>query len=562
MRPSRLLSALASILAAAAAVHADVKMPAIFGDHMVLQRDTSVPVWGWADAGETVTVTVTAGAAKATTTTAADGKWMVKLDQLKASAQPIELTVAGKNTVKFTDVLVGDVWVCSGQSNMEFPLSRAHDVDTALPKANYPQIRLFMVTRKVAFEPQTDCTGKWVVCTPSTAKGFSAVGYFFARDLHEKLGVPMGMIGTYWGGTPIQAWTSLDALAVEPTGKYWAQEFENIKAKLPELADKYQKETLPKWQTAYDAWKKEVNEPYQAALKEWATAAQTAKAAGQPEPPKPQLAKSQPYRPDSPLQSPNTSTVLNNGMIAPIVPYAIKGAIWYQGESNSWAPAQYRKLFPDMITGWRKSWNQGDFPFLFVQLANFMARADQPTDTNWALLREAQSMTLSLPNTGQAVIIDIGQGNDIHPRNKTDVGARLALAARRVAYGEQNLVYSGPTYDAMKVEGDHVRLTFTNIGSGLTIAGAPATDVAIPPAAPARELKGFAVAGADQKFVWAQARIDGSAIIVQSDQVKEPVAVRYGWADNPEVNLYNKEGLPASPFRTDDWSAKPPAPAK
>ena len=548
MRPSRLLTVVVSVLAAAAAVQADVKMPAIFGDHMVLQRDISVPVWGWADAGEAVSVT--AGAVKATTTTGPDGKWMVRLAQLKSADQPIELTVAGKNSIKFTDVLVGDVWVCSGQSNMAFSLNGAHDAAQEIPKANYPMIRFFVVANKIAFEPQTDCIGKWVVCTPQTARNFSAVGYFFGRDLHQKLGIPMGMIGTSWSGTVAQAWTSLDALASEPATKDFVRDFENTKASLPQVAQTY-KDSLPAWQLAQDTWQKEVNQPYQVALKQWAQDARAAKAAGTPEPAKPQLAKSAPRKPAAPGGSPNTPTVLYNGMIAPIVPYAIKGAIWYQGESNAGAAVQYRKLFPAMITDWRKNWGQGDFSFFFVQLANFNPRHDQPTESNWAALREAQSMTLSLPNTGQAVIIDIGQANDIHPRNKSEVGARLALAARHVTYGEKELVYSGPTYEAMKIEGNQVRLSFNNIGSGLTIAGAPATDVAVPPAAPARELKGFAIAGADHKFVWAEAKIDGKSIVVSSEQIKEPTAVRYGWADNPQVNLYNKEGLPTSPFRTD-----------
>ncbi len=530
----RLKGLCAGILATAclsAASWADVKLPAIFGDHMVLQQDSKLPVWGWADPGEAVTVS--AAGQKAAATAGQDGKWTVKLEAIKVTDQPIELTVAGKNTLTLKDVLVGDVWVCSGQSNMEFALANAHNAATEVTQANYPKIRLFKVAKKIAFEPQADCQGKWEVCTPESARGFSAVGYFFGKELHQTFGKPIGLVGTYWGGTPAQAWTSLSGLQSQPSLDCFIDGFNRVQNNLAKIKEQYEKEILPKWQQAYDRWKADA----QAQRKNNKNAT----------PSRP------PLKPSDPTQSPHIPTVLNNGMIAPLIPYAIKGAIWYQGESNAGNPI-YRTLFPAMIADWRKSWGQGDFPFLFVQLANFA-----PGGGSWASLREAQLMTLSLPKTGMAVAIDVGQANDIHPRDKMDVGRRLALAARHIAYG-QDLVYSGPIYKSMKVEGDKIRLAFDHVGGGLTIAAAPSTQPNVPPASPASSLKGFTIAGADKQFLPAQAKIEGDSVVIWSEQVQQPVAVRYGWESNPQVNLYNKEHLPASPFRTDNW--EPTAPAK
>jgi sialate O-acetylesterase len=548
------------ILLLGSPLFAEVKLPAIFGDHMVLQRDAKVPLWGWADAGEAVTVT--AGPVKETATAAADGKWKVTLDGLKASDQPIDVTVAGKNTITLNDVLVGDVWVCSGQSNMEFQLGGgkygfggAANSAIEIPAANHSSLRLFIVRKKIAFEPQADCVGSWQVCTPDSAAHFSAVGYFFGRDIMEDQHVPVGMIGSYWGGTPAQSWTSLDALKAVPELAADAQLFEEVNHNLPEKIQAYQTTTLPKWEKAYTAWQDQYGKPYQQAVKKWTTDAQAATAAGKLVPPKPMPDVNPPHKPVSPDANPNLPTVLTNGMIAPILPYAIKGAIWYQGESNAGQSKHYQTLFPAMITDWRNRWGEGDFPFIWVQLANFMQRNPGPTETadGWPGLREAQSMTLKLPNTGQAVIIDIGQANDIHPKDKDDVGNRLALAARHVAYG-QDLVFSGPTFEAMTIDGNKARITFKNIGSGLKIAAGPSTQPGVPAVDPGSELKGFTIAGADHKFVQATARIEGDHVIVSSPDVSNPQAVRYGWANNPEVNLYNKEGLPASPFRTDDWA--------
>lgn len=545
-------TALVILVLLASPLRADVKLPAIFGDHMVLQREAKVPVWGWADPNEAVTVT--AGDVKTDATTGADGKWSATLVGLKASDKPIEVTVAGKNTLTLHDVLVGDVWVCSGQSNMEFQLGGgkwgfggAHDAATEIPKADHPTLRLFIVKKKIALEPQKDCVGEWMVCTPETAPKFSAVGYFFGRDILEDQHVPVGMIGTYWGGTPAQAWTSLEALKAQPELSEMAAGFEKTTGNLAEAKQNYETNVLPKWQKAHDAWAAE--------MKQWNSDAAKAKADGQPEPPKPKSVLQEPRKPSAPDNNPNMATVLTNGMIAPIVPYAIKGAIWYQGESNAGAAKQYETLFPTMITDWRTRWGEGDFPFIWVQLANFMARNPDPTQQpdGWPGLRDAQSKTLKLPNTGQAVILDIGEEKDIHPKDKMDVGLRLSLAARHVAYGE-DLIYSGPTYDSMRIDGDKIQVKFKNTGTGLAILAAPSTQADVPQAQPAAELKGFAIAGEDHKFVWASATIaSADTLIVSSPEVKEPKAVRYGWANNPEVNLYNKEGLPASPFRTDSW---------
>jgi sialate O-acetylesterase len=311
---------------------------------------------------------------------------------------------------------------------------------------------------------------------------------------------------------------------------------------------------LPKWEAADQAWVEKYGAANDAAMKKWTADAAAAKAAGQAVPPRPAPAPRRPGKPAQPDEDPHVPTVLSNGMVAPIVPYAIKGAIWYQGESNAGNSVQYQTLFPTMITDWRTRWGEGDFPFIWVQLANFMAPVGAPVQSSdgWPGLREAQSMTLKLPNTGQAVIIDIGQANDIHPKDKADVGARLALAARHVAYGE-DLVFSGPMYDSMKVDGDKVQIKFKDVGSGLTIAAAPSTQLSVPQGAAADHLEGFSIAGADHKFVWATAEIDGDSVTVSSPEVHDPQAVRYAWANNPKANLYNKEGLPASPFRTDDW---------
>jgi sialate O-acetylesterase len=497
---------LAIVLFLAGVLSADVRLPSVISDNMVLQQGKSVPIWGWADPCETVTVTGSWGSGKWETTADQDGKWMVKIDSGKAGG-PYEMTVAGKNTVTLKNILVGEVWVCSGQSNMEFTLKQAKNSAQEIADANnYPQIRSFNVGKKVIYTPMYNCSGKWQVCSAQTAGNFTAVGYFFGRELNTQLNVPVGLIHTSWGGTPAESWMSKEYLENDQNFQPILKRFEEASANYPELKKKYQME-----RQKYDS------------------IAAKLRAEGKPLPPRPE----EPIGPGhaySPMG-------LYNGMIVPILPYGIRGAIWYQGESNAWRAYQYRTLFPAMIKNWRDAWHQGDFSFLFVQLANYDEVNPEPVESDWAELREAQLMTLSVPNTGMAVAIDIGE-KDIHPKNKQDVGKRLALWALAKTYGK-NMVYSGPIYRLMEVQGNKAVLHFENIGGGLVVKG--------------DSLKGFAIAGADKKFVWADARIEGSTVVVSSDKVSVPVAVRYAWAKNPVCNLYNKEGLPATPFRTDTW---------
>jgi sialate O-acetylesterase len=537
---------------------ADVHLPAIFGDHMVLEQDIKIPVWGMADAGEAVTVTLEDKTAK--TTADASGKWRVDLDPVTGTSTPLTLTVTGKNSLTFNDVLVGDVWVCSGQSNMEFNLGGgkygfggAHNTATELPKANDPQLRLFIVAHKIAIDPETDVTGEWKVCTPDSAGHFSAVGYFFGQELRHALNRPVGLIGTYWGGMPAQAFTSLSGLQKEPAFKNYVAAYQKTATNYPKAKADYPA-ALAEYQAKLKDWNDTVAPVYTPILKQWQDDANKAKGAGQLAPPKPVPSTPMPRAPGQPEGPPSTPTVLYNGMIAPLIPYAIKGAIWYQGESNSGNGIEYRTLFPRMITDWRAKWNEGNFPFLYVQLASFGGA--RPNE-NWSLIREAQLKTLALPNTGMASAVDIGNSHDIHPKDKLDVGLRLAWAAKHIAYG-QDLVYSGPIYDSMTIEGNKIRLTFKNIGGGLQMSVPPWTAAGVPPPTPT-ELTGFTLAGADKNWVPALAQIDGNSVVVSSDQVTSPMAVRYGWANDPTCNLYNKEGLPASPFRTDDWAEPPPA---
>jgi sialate O-acetylesterase len=486
---------------------ADVTLPAVIGENMVLQRDVDVPVWGWADPGEEVAVAIEGQ--RVATKADSSGKWMVKLTPLETGG-PFEMTVAGTNTIILSNVLVGEVWMCSGQSNMEWMVQHCDDGVQEVANAYQPTIRLFSVANNAAAEPLEDCEGRWEICRPSTVGDFSGVGYFFGREIEEELDVPVGLINASWGGTPVETWTSREAQD---------QEFKGIVEKWEPVL----REHTPEIEDYYREMGKSMDDVY------YALYAGTA-VASRPTPP--QLSVQLPGVPGIPGWC-------YNAMIAPVVPYAIKGAIWYQGESNANRAYQYRSLFPALIKDWRRVWRQGDFPFLFVQLANFRKVMDKPKQSNWAELREAQLMTLALPKTAMAVAIDIGEADDIHPANKQEVGRRLALGAMEVAY-DKDLVHSGPLYDSMVVEGEKIRLRFKHTGSGLVANGG-------------EPLKGFAIAGEDKKFVWADARIEGDEVEVSSRDVRNPVAVRYAWADNPVCNLYNKEGLPASPFRTDDW---------
>jgi sialate O-acetylesterase len=486
---------------------ADVKLPAVLSDHMVLQQQMSVPVWGTADAGEEVTVTF--GQQKQTAKAGPDGKWAVKLSPLQASDKPAELTVAGKNTLKLSDILVGEVWICSGQSNMEFRVSSAKNAKEEIAEAKYPEIRLFSVHKRVSEEPLSDVwtqgaqkwENRWEECSPESVGNFSAVGYFFGRDLHKAIGVPVGLIHTSWGGTPAEAWASPKALESD-------SDFKPILERSSPDEAAYQKKV--------EAWEK---------------AAEKAKADG----------RNVPRKPTDPKNDPNGASVLYNGMITPIVPFACRGATWYQGESNAGRAYQYRKLLPAMIQSWREAWGEPDLAFLIVQLANFQAPpTEPPANDDWAELREAQWLTAQQPHNGIALAIDLADADkpeDIHPKDKQDVGGRLALVAEAKVYGK-DVAYSGPVYDSMKVEGGKVRLHFKS-ADGMEAKGG--------------ELKGFQIAGGDRQWHWADARIDGDSVVVSSDKVPLPVAVRYDWAHNPQGNLYNKAGLPAVPFRTDDW---------
>ncbi|MEO8350867.1 MAG: sialate O-acetylesterase [Chthoniobacteraceae bacterium] len=501
----------ASALCFAPPLQADVKLPALISDHMVLQQEAQANVWGTAEPGEKVTVKLAGFEAAAT----ADdrGDWNVRILGVKAGPAG-DMTIQGSNTLTVKDVMMGEVWVCSGQSNMEFAVSGANDAATEIAAAKYPEIRLFTVPRLAAEEATREVRGEWKICSPETVGSFSAVAYFFGRDLFEKLKVPIGLIHSSWGGTGAELWTPEEVIAAVPSFKERYQDrWEQIKTDYPKAKETYDRQ-----------------------MDEWKVAAEKAKADGQPSPRQPGLPKG-----GTPEGSPGS---LFNGMIVPLLPYTIQGAIWYQGESNAGDAKLYRSLFPMMIRSWRAAWSKGglgasdnpDFPFLYVQLANFMARHDQPGESAWAELREAQLLTLQLPRTAMAVAIDIGEEKDIHPKNKQEVGRRLALGAEATVYYLET-EYSGPIIAGSQPEGDHIRLSFRH-GQGMK-------------AADGGEIKGFSIAGQDGKFVWAQVEIDGDHVLVSSSEVKEPVAVRYGWADNPEGNLVNEAGLPASPFRTD-----------
>jgi sialate O-acetylesterase len=509
--PSRSLTALLC-LSAATAAYADVRLPAILSDHLVLQAGKPASLWGWADAGEKVTAEM--GGQKAETVANAEGKWSIKMP-LPAGEGPFELHVQGRNRLTVQDVLVGELWVCSGQSNMEWTVSSSQNPNEEAQAANFPKIRHFKVKKNVSRTPLEDVEGSWAVCSPATVPQFSAVGYFFGRELHQKLkGVPVGLVGTNWGGTAAEGWTS-------------KKTFESI----PEL--KSVLEPAEARLAAYDPVAAQAG--YEKVLEAWKAQVEKAKAEGKPEPRKP-------GPPQSPATNPSFPANLYNAMIAPLLPLSIRGAIWYQGESNVSRAAQYRILFPAMIANWRKDFAQGDFPFHFVQLAPFSYSRGNPAadPTPCAELWEAQLHTLrTVPNTGMAVTTDIGNVKDIHPKNKQEVGRRLALWALAHQYGKKDLVYSGPLYTTSKIEGSKVRIQFEH-GKGLKSRdGQP--------------LSHFTIAAEDKNFVPAEATIEGDALVVHSPAVSKPVAVRFAWRDDAEPNLVNGAGLPASPFRTDSF---------
>jgi len=620
-----------------------VRLPALINDGMVLQRDASVKIWGWADKGEQVKIIFNSKTYN--TKAGIDGKWEVVLSRLKAGG-PYSMNIEADNHITLKDIMIGDVWVCSGQSNMELSMERVkYRYPDVIANSHNPVIRQFVVPDVYNFkQPQKDLkSGHWVSANPDSIFEFTAVGYFFAKELFKKYKVPIGLINSSLGGSPAQAWLSEEALKDFPEYLETANKFKDD-AYIKQIIDKdnavsdrwynrvdqidkgMHKGQKPWFDTTYDAsewatmnvpgywadhglgpvngvvwFRKEINVSASMAgkpAKLWLgrivdadTTYVNGKVVGSVTYKYPPRIYDIPsnllkagrniivirvinnsgrggFYPDKPYKlSTREQTIdlkgpwqyklgglmeplpgqtfirwkplgLYNAMIAPLLNYKIKGVIWYQGESNASKPREYHELFSALIADWRAKWNQGDFPFLYVQLANFMEIKDTPGESNWAELREAQLKTLSVPNTAMAVTIDIGEWNDIHPLNKEDVGKRLALGAQKLAYGDKEVIHSGPIYEFMKIDGNKIILTFTNTGGGLTIKDG-------------NELKKFAIAGADKKFIWAKTKIEGDKVIVWNDDIASPIAVRYGWADNPEgLNLYNKEGLPASPFRT------------
>jgi len=540
------------LLSAPALLHADVKVPSIFGDHMILQQDATLPVWGVAEAGEKVTVTVAGKAA--TATAGADGKWRVNLPALPQTNTPLTMTIAGKNTLTFEDVLVGEVWFASGQSNMAFTLKSVENSATVTSEANDPQLRFFRVGGPPGLEPSDQlAVGKWVPITPADAPRFSAVGYFFGRELRTKLNRPVALIESAWGGTAAESWTPIDAIQKDPALKGCADSYAKVKAAFPQASAEYPAKQEA-WHKDATAWEKEIGVVYNPLLAAWKIDAEKAKAEGQTPPPMPQPSRPRPQQPPPAYGGTGVPSALFNGEVAPVIPYAIKGVIWYQGESNASGWANYKPLFSALITGWREHWGQGDFPFLFVQLPKWIQ------GSNWPQMREVQAQTQVLPNTAMISIIDLGDPNNIHPIGKLEVGKRLSLAARHAAYGEKDLVWTGPVYDSLKVEGNAIRVSFTQTGSGLIIGSAPWVAPKMEPI-PTTSLLGFAIADAQKHWFAAEAKIDGNTVVISSDKVPNPVAVRYAWQNSPDCNLYNKEGLPAAPFRTDDWREVSPTPA-
>ncbi|MEI6322911.1 MAG: sialate O-acetylesterase [bacterium] len=546
----RLLLHFLLLIIAACQLQAEIKPNALFSDGMILQRDTVVPVWGNAAPGEQISVEF-AGQKKSTTADST-GKWMVKLDPLKANASAQDLTITGSGApIKLTNVLVGDVWLAGGQSNMGSPIFAAHNATEVLPTANDPLLRFFDVKKKVSSEPLPNQEGQWKETTPDNAKNFSAVGFFFAREIRKSAGVPVGVISAPWGGTPIETWMSLKSLNENPA-------LTNVLVKWDKaVTDNAKVKADPKLVSDFVAdlenWNKEVKPAADAAMKAW----NDDKAAGKPVGEKPKPSRPVPSNPDpmgmpDPSRRPATPTVSYNAMIAPLAPYAIRGVIWYQGEANASRGLEYRTLFPRLIQGWRAQWGT-DFPFLFVQLPmNGPDKTPVATDGE-PYLREAQFLTLKEPKTSMAITIDIGDPNNVHPGDKIDVGQRLSLLARRDVYGEK-INASGPLYQGFKVEGDKVHISLKETGSGLKAGQAPWCAKGVEPL-PTDKLIGFFIAGDDKSWVEAEAKIDGNSVVVSSPSVPKPASVRYGWANSPRCNLYNSEGLPASPFRTDDWQS-------
>ena len=527
--PASLTRSLALLIAASSAVsaRADVKLPVIFGDHMVLQRDQKVPVWGTADEGEKVTVEF---AGQKVSATAKDGKWSVALAPLKASSTGAKFTVSGNNKIELEDVLVGEVWFCSGQSNMEFTVSGDKGGKEVIAAANNPRIRHFKVPHVTEFTPQTEVktSGGWLATTPATVGGFTAVGYFFAVDIQKQLDVPIGLIGCNWGGTRIDPWIPPVGFQSVPALKAdFADKLATFPAKSP-LMDKYLEPVL-------DADGKPKIDPKTGKP----MMAQAVDANGRPKQKQVVDAEGKPVT----IASNGSPMAIYNAMVHPIIPYAIRGALWYQGESNNGEGMLYFEKMKALIGGWRSLWQEGDFPFYFVELAPYHYSSPQRNiPENLPGIWEAQTAALSIPNTGMAVTTDVATIGNIHPPDKQTVAHRLALWALAKTYKKSEAGYASPLFDTVKIQGDKVRLTFKNAEGGLKSRDGQA-------------LTWFTIAGEDKKFVDAKAEIaDGNSVVVSAAGVDKPAAVRFGWNELAQPNLANAAGLPASPFRTDKWT--------
>jgi len=489
---------------------ADVRLPKVFGDHMVLQRDKPPIIWGWAAPGEKVTVTL--GNQKTETKAEATGKWETTLAPMRAGG-PLEMAVSGKNRIVFTDILVGEVWLCSGQSNMEWLLRNTDNAEEAIKAANFPDIRFLTTEKKASPQPLPDIKGAWAACSPQTADSFSAVAYYFGRKLYNELKVPIGLINSSWGGTLSEVWTPVAGYEL---GAGLGGFIQKVKQ-----ADQEYRQLLPLKLKEIEAWTAKAERAFK----------QGAEIPLQPEWPR------------HPLYSagfPDQPTLLYNGMIHPLVPFAIRGAIWYQGEANAIIKdgLLYYEKMKALIGGWRKAWNEGDFPFYFVEIAPLAAAYE---GDELPKLWDAQRASLGIPNTGMAVTTDIANLKDIHPRNKLDVGYRLALWALAKDYGRADLVFSGPLFRSMETRGPEAVISFDHVGGGLMAYGGGG------------ELTWFEIAGADKVFKKAEARIGGDKVIVWNETVPAPAAVRFAWRRDAQPNLMNTAGLPASPFRTDNW---------
>jgi sialate O-acetylesterase len=503
------LSFFAVVCGFVATAHAELKLPAIIGDNMVLQQKQANPIWGWDTPGTEVVVTF-AGQTK-TGKAGDDGKWTVTLDALSANATPSTMTFKGTDSKVVKNILIGEVWLCSGQSNMQWPVQQTWDGDLEILTANDPEIRLVKVPNVGTQEAQKDFKGQWRVCNPSTVGGFSAVGYYYGRLLHQTLGVPVGLIDNSWGGSAAEAWVKRDVFDADARFKAEQDQWEKTEA-------------------TYDFQKVKADFEIQKAA--WDAKTPEEKAAGQA-----------PRSPSNPLIGNQRPGNLYAGCLHPIIGYGIKGVIWYQGESNTGRAAKYNDLMTLLIGGWRSDWKQGNFPFYFVQLADFMAEKSEPGNSAWAELREAQTLTMNtVENTGQAVIIDLGETNNIHPRNKRDVAERLARWALVKDYGFDQIPHRSPEFKNMEIKDNKAVIIFDHVGDGLRTLDVD-------------ELKGFSICGEDGKWVWADAKFvaaqKNDTVEVSSPHVAKPVAVRYAWADNPVCNILSTEGLPLTPFRTD-----------